>query len=838
VKPRYPLVDDLARTVTLANSILLGSVLGSAVLLVPAAATAADAMAPAAQRQLIDDYCMSCHNYADNAGGLELEIFDPASPLDDAKISEKVIRKLRAGMMPPAGEKRPDFQTIQQLTSAMEHTIDASAKHNLSVPKLHRLNRTEYANAVRDLLGLDLDSTKFLPSDDASRGFDNQAGTLTLSPALLEAYLSAAARISRLALGTAASPTQVTYRIAEDTTQNYHVEGLPFGTRGGLEIDHTFPSDGTYTFKVFSVNLGNMGNFRPFGEIRGEQLLIYLDGKRVAQVDWDRALGVDRRFDDEGGGQLKTIDVPLPVSAGPHKVAVTFLATNYAPGLDLNKAFDRSTIETGGLPGFTFYPHIGSVRVDGPDNASTAKDSPSRQKILSCVPKQPGEEESCARAIATRLARNAYRGYSTSRNVDELMKFYALGRKDGSFEDGVEAIVQRVLVDPKFVYRTESTPADQPAGSSYAVNDLDLASRLSFFLWSSIPDETLLSLAEKRQLTNPDVLLKQVRRMLDDPRASALTANFASQWLGLRSLASHAPVVDQFPDFDDNLRQAFRRETELLFQSLLAENRSVTDLLTADYTFVNERLAKHYGIPGIRGSEFRRVKLDASQSARRGLLGKGAVLTVSSQPGRTSPVIRGQWVLKNIIGVPAPDPPADVPDLPAKAADAAGNAKQPSLRALLEEHRRNPACQGCHKLMDPIGFSLEPFDAVGRFRTEDAGNPINARDQMYDGTPVNGPEDVRAFLLKYQDQYLRHVTQNLLTYALGRGMEYDDMPVVRSVLQSASASGYKLRGLIEAVAMSDIFRSNVAEGASDPMGATSQKTAAVTPAPLLPAGAH
>jgi len=815
---------------------LLGTVLGGAALLAPGAASAAE-MSPAAQRQLIDDYCMNCHNYSENAGGLELEIFDPASPLDDAEMSEKVIRKLRAGMMPPAGEKRPDFKTVQLLTSTMEQNIDSTAKHNLHVPKLHRLNRTEYANAVRDLLGLELDSTQFLPSDDASRGFDNQAGTLTLSPALLEAYLSAAARISRLALGTAASPTQVTYRIAEDTTQNYHVEGLPFGTRGGLQVDHVFPSDGTYTIKVFSVNLGNMGNFRPFGEIRGEQLLFYVDGKRVAQVDWDRALGVDRRFDDEGGGQLRTIDVPLPMTAGPHKIAVTFLATNYAPGLDLNKAFERSTIETGGLPGFTFYPHIGRIRIDGPENAAPAKDSPSRRKILSCQPKQPAEEEACARSIAARLARMGYRGYSTKKSVDELVSFYTLGRKDGgSFEDGVEAIIQRILVDPKFVYRAESTPADLAPGTPYAINDLDLASRLSFFLWSTIPDETLLSLAEKRQLTNPDVLLKQVRRMLDDPRASTLTTNFASQWLGLRGLSAHAPVVDQFPDFDDNLRQAFRRETELLFQSLLDENRSVLDLLTADYTFVNERLAKHYGMPGIRGSEFRRVKLDDAHAARRGLLGKGAILTVSSQPGRTSPVIRGQWVLKNIIGVPAPSPPADVPDLPAKAADAAGNTKQPSLRALLEEHRRNPACQGCHKLMDPIGFSLEPFDAIGRFRTEDDGNPINARDQMYDGTPVNGPEDVRAFLLKYQDQYLRHVTLNLLTYALGRGIEYDDMPVVRAVLKSAESGGYKLRGLIEAIAMSDIFRSNVADGAPDPMGATSQKTAAVTPAPHAPAG--
>jgi hypothetical protein len=677
------------------------------------------------------------------------------------------------------------------------------------VPQLHRLNRAEYANAVRDLLALELDSTQFLPPDDVSRGFDNQAGTLTLSPALLEAYLSAASRISRLAIGTAAPPTQVTYRVAEDTTQNYQVEGLPFGTRGGLAIDHTFPSDGKYTLKVFSVNLGNMGNFRPFGEVRGEQLLFYVDGERMSQVDWDKALNVGKRFDEEGGGQLKTIDVTLPMTAGSHHIGVTFLATNYAPGLDMNHAFERSTIETGGLPGYTFYPHIGSMRVDGPYEASEAVDSPSRARIFSCRPTAVSDEEACARTIATSLALRAYRGYSTPKHVDTLMQFYKLSRRGGSFDAGVEALVQRVLADPRFVYRVESTPAKLAPGASYHISDLDLASRISFFLWSSIPDDTLLQLAQSHQLSKPDVLRAQVRRMLDDPRALALTRNFAGQWLGLRSLSGHAPVVDQFPDFDDNLRQAFRREVELLFGSLLEEDRSVLDLLTADYTFVNERLAKHYGIPGVRGSDFRRVKLDESQSARRGLLGKGAFLTVSSQPGRTSPVIRGNWVLRNLLGVPAPDPPPDVPTLKAKPADAAGNAVPPSMREQMVQHRADPKCQGCHKLMDPIGFALEPFDAIGRARTDDSGSPIDAHSEMYDGTPIEGPAGVRTFLLKYQDQYLRNVTQNLLTYALGRGVEYDDMPTVRSVLHTAASDNYRLKSLIEAVATSEIFGMNV-----------------------------
>jgi hypothetical protein len=747
----------------------------------PALAFGADAMPATRQLELIDQYCVKCHNYTDYAGGVEFEVFDPGNPHEDAKLAEQTLKKVRAGMMPPAGEKRPDFATLQAFSSSLENTIDRDAKPNLSAPKLHRMNRVEYANAVRDLLALDLDATQFLPPDDASRGFDNQADTLTLSPALLEAYLAAASRISRLAVGAAAAPTQVTYRVAEDTTQNYQVEGLPFGTRGGLAIHHTFPSDGKYTLKVFSVNLGNMGNFRPFGEIRGEQLVIYVDDVRAAQVDWDKALGVDRRYDDEGAGQLRTIDLTLPMKAGLHHIGVTFLATHYAPGLDLNRAFDRSTIETGGLPGFTFYPHIGSVRIDGPADATGAVDSPSRARIFACHPANASEENSCARKIAADLARRAYRGESTDKNVETLMGFYTLSRKGGSFDDGVEAIVQRLLADPKFIFRVESTPATLTASGAYRITDLDLASRLSFFLWSSIPDETLLQLASKGQLGEDDVLQAQVRRMLADPRASALTRNFAGQWLGLRNLAAHAPVVDQFPDFDDYLRQAFLRETELLFNSLLDEDRSVLDLLTADYTFVNERLARHYGIPGIRGSNFRRVMLTGNQSARWGLLGKGAILTVSSQPGRTSPVIRGNWVLKNILGVPAPDPPPDVPTLNAKAADAAGNARVPSMREQLTMHRVTPRCAGCHKLMDPIGFAMEPFDAIGRWRTQDAGHPIDARDEMYDGTPVDGPAGVRDFLLKYQDQYLRNVAQNLLTYALGRGVEYDDMPAVRAI---------------------------------------------------------
>ena len=813
----------------------LVAAVGSGVFLLPASAAAGDPAPGAEQHELLDKYCLTCHNYTDNAGGLEFELYDPENPQEFAPTTEKMLKKLRVGMMPPAGKDRPDPAAVKAFIHSLETTIDAREKPSLSVPKLHRLNRAEYANAVRDLLALDIDASKILPADDSSRGFDNQAGALTLSSALLDAYLSAAARVSRVAIGEAASPAQVTYRIPQDTTQNYHVEGLPFGTRGGIQIDHTFPSDGSYTLKVIAVTLGNMGSDRPFGEVRGEQLLVYVDDKRVAKIDWDKALGVGRRFaatdEESNGGQLKPIDVTVPLNAGPHKVGITFAATNFAPGLDMNHAFERSTLETGGLPGFTFYPHVGSVRIDGPADAKEAKDSPSRERIFTCHPKSASDEERCAREITTALAHRAYRGYSTPQNVEALMGFYTLGRRSGSFDAGIEAMVQRVLVDPKFLYRVEGTPNGVAPGAAYHVSDLDLASRLSFFLWSSIPDDTLLKLAESKQLTKPSVLQKQVHRMLGDPRAAALTRNFASQWLGLRNLQAHAPVVDQFPDFDDNLREAFREEAQLLFTSLLQEDRSVVDLLTADYTFVNERLAKHYGMIGIRGSEFRRVKLEGDMAARQGILGKGAMLTVSSQPGRTSPVIRGQWVLRTLLGTPAPDPPANVPALETKTTDQAGNGKVPTMRESLAAHRDKPQCSGCHKMMDPIGFALEPFDAVGHARTVDGGGvPIDAKDVMYDGTPVDGPAGVRTFVLKYKDQYVQNVTANLLTYALGRGVEYNDMPTVRNIVHTSARDDYKLKTIIEAITASDVFQMNVAPGGESDKAKDAEKGGTAAPA--------
>ena len=775
----------------------------------PAPEARAAALSAADAGTLLDEYCVRCHNQRSTIGrdtGVMWDAVDLTRVADHAEILERGVRRLRAGMMPPSGSPRPDPATYAALTEWLEAELDRHAVRRLPPPGLHRLNRTEYANVVRDLLAVEIHAARLLPADDSSRGFDNQAGTLSLSPALIEAYLTAAARISRLAVGNVSTPTQTVYRVAEDATQDYHVEGLPFGTRGGLRVEHLFPADGEYVLRVVPVNMGNMGNTRPFGEVRGEQLEILLDGVRVALVDWDDALGVGRF--GRGAREL-AIDLRLPVTAGPHTVGVTFLATNLAPGLDLNDAFLRSTIETGGLPGFTFHPHVGSLRIDGPYDAAGAGDTPSRRRIFVCRPSGPGDEDACAEEILSTLVRRAYRRPASAADLDTVMRFYRMGREDGGgFEAGIEMGLQRILADPRFIYRVEVEPPGLEPGDAYPVGGLELASRLSFFLWSSGPDDELLDLAEAGRLREPGVLEGQVRRMLADPRSAALTANFAGQWLTLRGLESHVPVVERFPDFDDNLRQALRRETELLFASLVTEDRSVLDLLTADYTFVDERLARHYGIPDVSGSRFRRVVLGEAHDARRGLLGKGGILTVSSQPGRTSPVQRGKWVLQNLLGVLPPDPPPDVPDLPPPADDPAGNAREPTMREKMEAHRGNPACAACHRLMDPIGFSLENFDAIGRWRDHEQGVPVDASDVLYDGRAIGGPAGLRRYLLRYSDQFVRTVTEKLLTYALGRGVEHHDMPAVRAIVREAAADDHRFTALVLGVVRSDAFRMN------------------------------
>jgi hypothetical protein len=755
-----------------------------------------------AQRALLDRYCVGCHNQRSSNGlALDAKSLDLEHVAESAEKFERVVRKIRAGMMPPSGAARPEAGNLEAFTVWLENELDRNPVIQLPAPGLHRLNRTEYTNVVRDLLGLEVDATKFLPPDDSTRGFDNMAAALGLSPALLEAYLSAAGKISRLAIGDAKTPAQAVYRLPEDTTQNYHVEGLPFGTRGGVLIRHEFPADGEYTAKVVPVNRGLMGGSQAFGEVRGEKLEVLLDGERLGLFDWDREV-----TPKSATGQTGTIDVRFSVKAGLHTVGVTFLATHYAPGLDLNEQFLRSTIETGGLPGFTFYPHVGSVRIAGPFNAATTPDTVSRRKIFVCRPKTTKQENTCAETIVSTLAQRAFRRPAAPPDIAKLMSLYQAGRKEGSFDHGIELALQGILAHPKFIYRIEGEPASLTSNQAHRISDFELASRLSFFLWSTSPDDELSTLASQGKLKDPTVLERQVRRMLADPRSEALAVNFAGQWLGLRGLQASYPVVQVFPDFDDNLRQAFRREAEMFFYSVVREDRNVIDLLTADYTFLNERLARHYGIPNIYGSQFRRVTLGPEVEARRGLLGKGAILTVSSQPSRTSLVQRGKWVLENILGVqpPAP-PPFAVPPLDASGEDG----KVLTLRQQMEKHRSVEPCKSCHKIMDPIGISLENFDGIGHWRTEDEGTPIDSVGVLVDGTRMEGVTGLREAMLRYSPQFVRNMTERLLTYSLGRGVEYYDMPLVRSIAREAERHNYRFSSIVLGIVKSAPFQMNM-----------------------------
>ena len=757
---------------------------------------------PSAQRALLDKYCVGCHNQRTSNGvGLDAKSTDLEHIAQQAEKFEKVVRKIRAGMMPPSGAARPGDNGLETFTVWLENELDRSAPVQLPPPGLHRLNRTEYTNVIRNLLDLEIDATKFLPPDDSTRGFDNMAAALNLSPALLEAYLSAAGKISRLAIGGVTTPTQSVYRLPEDVTQNYHVEGLPFGTRGGILIRHQFPADGEYAIKVIPVNRGLMGGSQAFGEVRGEQLEVLIDGERLGMFDWDREV-----TPKSATGQTGTIDLRVRVKAGLHAVGVTFLATHYSPILDLNDQFLRSTIETGGLPGFTFFPHVGSVRIDGPYNAAAASDTSSRRTIFVCRPANAKDEPACAERIFSSLSRRAFRQPPAAADLAKLMELYRAGRKQNDFDHGIELGVQAILAHPKFIYRIEAEPAQTAADQPYRISDFELASRLSFFLWSTSPDDELSRVAGQGKLKNPIELERQVRRMLADPRSEALAVNFAGQWLGLRGLQAAYPVVQLFPDFDDNLRQAFRREAELFFDSIVREDRNVIDLMTANYTFLNERLAKHYGIPNVYGSSFRRVTLGPEFDARRGLLGKGAVLTVSSQPNRTSLVQRGKWVLQNVLGTQPPDPPPfAVPPL-----DATGEeGKVLTLRQQMEKHRAVEPCRSCHKIMDPIGISLENFDAIGHWRTEDEGTSIDSVGVLVDGSRMNGPDGLRTALLRYSPQFVRNLTERLLTYALGRGVEYYDMPLVRSIVREAASNDYRFSSLIVGIVKSNAFQRNM-----------------------------
>jgi cytochrome c551/c552 len=794
------------------------------------------AIAAAAQppQAALNQYCVTCHNSKLKTGGLALDKLDLTRVAPDAETWEKVARKLRAGMMPPAGAPRPDRKSLDTLEGAVEDALDraAAANPNPGRAPLHRMNRGEYANAIRDLLGVEVDAATLLPADDSDGGFDNIADVLGISPALLERYVSAAAKISRLAVGDPeTAPLDVTYTVKGDLSQTATLDGLPVGTRGGTLIHHNFPLDGEYDIKLSLMKLS-------FGQVFGEgaqnqELEVTVNGRRVKLYKLDDVpmffmKGTPASFPPpapltdplEERAKMSPdihLEFKLNVKAGPQTIGVAFLQPSYDANEDLVHRPGASTFDSniGMQYGYDTVPHLARVDITGPYHATGSGDTPSRRSIFVCHPSAPADEIPCARRIFSNLVRRAFRRAPTDSDLESLLSFYQQQRNQGgSFESGIEIGLRRILADPEFVFRFEPPPAGVAPGQPYRISDTELASRLSFFLWSSIPDDELLNLAIQNKLHDPAVLERETRRMLADGRAHALTANFAGQWLYLRDLKSSNPDAREYPDFDDNLRQGFQRETEMLFESVVREDRSVLELLDADYTFVNERLAKHYGISGIYGPDFRRVSVPSD--ARRGLLGQGSMLLVTSNANRTNPVSRGKWILENLLGSPPPLPPPNVPPLK----ENTGETVATSVRERMEQHRANQPCAGCHKIMDPIGLSLENFDGVGHWRDADAGAKIDASGRLVDGTRINGPSGLRQALLNRPQAFVGTMTEKLLMYAVGRETKYYDMPVVRAIMRDAQGDRYRFSELVLGIVKSAPFQMKIKEAGRE---AVSQK---------------
>jgi len=757
------------------------------------------------QRVFVDTYCVTCHNDRLRTGELSLEKVELQNIAEGSETWEKVIRKLRTGAMPPQGApRRPDPAAADNFVSFLEASIDraAMAKPNPGRATVHRLNRTEYGNAIRDLLALDIDPTPLLPADDESYGFDNIADVLKTSPSLLQRYMSASWNISRLAMGNSSITADTsTYRAKPDLSQDGHIEGLPLGTRGGMIVRHNFQLDGEYDIKVRL--------WRATAEIikgleEPHQLEISVDGVRAKLVTFGGPADRDLSYENPGKSAEdvdRRLTVRVPVKAGPRTVVATFLNEGDAQNDNVLQPFLRTNLDPLGYRGL---PAVDRVSITGPFKPTGAGDTPSRRQILVCRPASSADELTCAKKIIGALARRAYRRPVTDGDLQSLIEFYQRGRNEGgNFESGIEAAVQLILASPDFLFRFEPDPDSLAADAVYRIGDLQLASRLSFFLWSSIPDEELLNLASQGRLKEPAVLERQVRRMLADPRSKALVDNFAGQWLYLRNLKTINPDFETFPDFDDNLRQAMKRETELFIDSIMREDKSVMDLLSANYTILNERLARHYGIPGIYGTDFRRVTL--KEDARRGLLGQASILTVTSYPTRTSPVQRGKWILTNVLGIPPNPPPPNIPAL--KERSDAG--KPTTLRERMEEHRTNPTCAGCHRMMDPIGFSLENFDALGQWRTTDEGVKIDPSGTVFNGAKVDGPASLRQMLTSRPEVFVGVLTEKMLTYGLGRGVQYYDMPAVRSVVRDAARNDFRFSSIVLGIVKSAPFQMKV-----------------------------
>ena len=756
----------------------------------------------------INTYCVGCHNDKLRRGDLSLASFDASKAGEHAEVAEKIVRKLRTGMMPPREAARKlDAATRVGLATALETTLDAAAPANPGRRTFQRLNRAEYAAAVRSLFGLDIDVSKYLPADTISASFDNIADVQMPSATVMQGYMRAAAHVSRVAVGDPsidASSTQ--YEVPRTKSQKGRVDGAPFGTRGGTVVVHNFPADGTYTFQMLLH--GEPTGFLFGRTIGGIQMEVAIDGARVALLSVDRWMS---EADPEG---LTVSAGPIYVRAGPRRVAATFIQEFEGSEDDLIKPIDHTLADTqiGVGYGVTTLPHLRNLAVVGPFEVTGVSDHPARRSIFTCRPTAPPEEAPCARRIIEGLATQAYRGSVSRSDVDALMQFYEKGAQSGGgFEAGVRMALQAMLSSLHFVFRVEEVPATARPGSTYRISDLDLASRLSFFLWGTIPDAELIEIARRDGLSRPDMFDRQVRRMLADPRSDALATRFAAQWLRLQDLHKVEPDALSFPYFDESLAEAMTHETELLFQHLVRADRPALELLTADYTFVNERLARHYGISGVSGPDFRKVAYPDDK--RRGLLGHGSVLTLTSHGNRTSPVLRGKWVMEVLLGSPPPPPPADVPDL--EETKSAKDGRLLSVAEQLAQHRASPACSSCHNVIDPIGLSLDNFDVTGAWRIKDRGVPVTVSSALYDGTPLNGTADLRAALLARSDVVITHLTERLLSYALGRRVEHYDMPTVRQIVRDARTSDYRMSALIHGVVKSAAFRTALADGTND-----------------------
>ena len=750
-----------------------------------------------AQAEMVAQYCAGCHSDRAKAGGLSLQRWTPAAAEAARETAEKMIRKLRAGMMPPAGARRPEEAQLARLATALETRMDAiaGASPDPGWRPFQRLNRAEYARAVKQLIGLDVDVTAFLPADTISNGFDNVSDVQTFSPTLMEGYLRAASRVATLAVGDPASaPTQATFKLPKTASQLERADGAPLGTRGGLSVEHTFGADGDYVFSMdfYAEPLGLLyGSTAP-----NEQMEVSVDGARVALFD------IDPRMSEEKTG-LTVKTAPIHVRSGTHRVTAAFIQKFEGLINDLIAPIDHTMADTeiGTAYGITTLPHLRSLSIVGPHRVTGVSDTTSRRMIFTCRPTAPSEEGPCASAIVRHLATMAFRRPVSEKDFDRLMTFYARGRGERNFEYGITKALEAILASPQFLFRIEETPA-RLTGNTYRLGDYELASRLSFFLWGGGPDEMLLKAADQGRLSAPGALMKQAQRMLKDPRADALATRFAAQWLRLQDLERTTPDPILFPYADQTLSIALKRETELLFESLVRDDRSLLELLTADYTFVNERIARHYGIANVTGTEFRRVTVP---EYRRGILGHGSVLTLTSIADRTSPVMRGKWVMEVLLGSPPPPPPPNVPALEeTKGTNASGRVL--SVRERMEQHRSNPACSACHRVIDPLGLALENFDATGKWRTKDGMVTVDAAGTLYDGSGIDGPAGLRDAVLRRKDAFLLSFTQSLMTYALGRRVEPTDMPTVRRIIREAAARDYRMSAFIQGVIDSPAFQ--------------------------------